>query len=103
MKKRIALLLGMVLTVSALAGCTNKTAEEFMQEQSEKQNAVAEESKGETDTAPTAGGVKNRACPCNKGWKLCGRSGRCRGNCTDGCDDRRGYRGCRGKNCSVCD
>lgn len=45
MKKRIALILGMVLTVSALAGCTNKTAEEFMQEQSEKQNAVAEESK----------------------------------------------------------
>lgn len=58
MKKRIALLLGMVLTVSALAGCTNKTAEEFMKEQSEKQNAVAEESKGETDTAPTEGGVK---------------------------------------------
>ena len=58
MKKRIALLLGMILTVSALAGCTNKTAEEFMQEQGEKQNAVAEESKGETDTAPTEGGVK---------------------------------------------
>lgn len=48
MKKRIALIVGMALTVSVLAGCTNKTAEEYMQEQNEKQNIVAEESNDET-------------------------------------------------------
>lgn len=60
MKKKIVLLLGMVLMVSALAGCTNRTAEDVMQEQLEKQNSIAgkTENEPETETVSAEGGVK---------------------------------------------
>ncbi len=58
MKKRIALFLGMVLTVSALAGCTNKTAEDAAQ----TGNGAAESGvQAENDAAESGAQAENGA------------------------------------------